>query len=215
MRTSHTASAANTFPGLLVALTSGILIAVCAVVTIGCAPSHTQTNQTPTATFAPTPSATSRDSGGLPFDCPNPSQPVFQHGATIEIQPDHGPVGTMVTVSISGLQPGCHLFLDMEVGPSLTETSGTPWPAPMQARSGVQWIEISTTGSVQTTLCVCHLIYMYALGYPPYPSVTPVFGPGVTNVGYYSPSPRDYFFLTVATPDLARPTVFTTFTVTQ
>jgi hypothetical protein len=121
----------------------------------------------------------------------------------------------MVTVAISGLQPGCHLFLDLEVAPSLSETSGTPIPAPFQARSGIKWIQVARTGTVYTAFCVCRLIDSYVLGYPPYPTMVPVRGPTLTNVDEYAPKPRDYFFVTVASPDLANPTVFAKFTVTR
>lgn len=55
------------------------------------------------------------------------------------------------------------------------------------------------------------------LDYPPYPSVTPTPGRSVTNVGVYAYAPKlgGYFFVTVATPERARPTVYATFPVTQ
>lgn len=53
------------------------------------------------------------------------------------------------------------------------------------------------------------------LDYPPYPSVTPTPGRSVTDVGVYAPKPGDYCFVTVATPERARPTVYATFPVTQ
>lgn len=185
------------------------------VLVSACGGSTAQTRRSTPSANSAIPSVTSRDRGSLPFDCPHPGQPVFQSNAQIVIHPDHGPVGTVVAVSISGVQPGCHLFLDLEIAPSLAETSGTPRPAPLLATTGLQWIQISTGGTVDTTFCVCKRIDLYALGYPPYPSVTPVLGQGVTNVGEYAPAPGDYFFLTIATPDLARPTVFIKFTVTQ
>jgi hypothetical protein len=192
-----------------------LLLCVLIAALSGCATTRSRADQAPRPTSTLTSSATLTGRGGLPFDCPNPSQPVFQPGASISIHPDHGPVGTMVTVAISGLQPGCHLFLDMEVAPILAETSGTPWPAPRQAQTGIQWIQISSAGTVDTTFCVCQLIYFYVLGYPPYSSATPIPRPTPVNVGHYHPLPGDYFFVTVASPDLANPTVFAKFTVTQ
>ncbi|MGH2484372.1 MAG: hypothetical protein ACRDHE_00015 [Ktedonobacterales bacterium] len=196
--------------GLLVTL-----LCVLAVATLsGCATTHSHAKQSATSTISPAATATRANHTGLPFDCPNPDRPVFAPGASIAIHPDKGPVGTMVTVAITGLQPGCHLFLDLQVAPSLSEISGTPWPAPMQARSGIKWIQVSSTGTVETTFCVCRIIDTYALGYPPYPTEIPVLGPNTTNVGDYAPKFGDYFWVTVATPDLAKPTVFAKFTVT-
>jgi hypothetical protein len=124
-------------------------------------------------------------------------------------------VGTQVAVAVTGLQPGCHLFLDLEVAPCLCETDGTPVPGPNLAQSGIQWFTVPPSGDVQTTFCVCHPIYFYILGYPPYPAVTP---PPTTggNVGDYGPNPRDYFFITVAGPNISTPPrLFAKFTVTQ
>ena len=55
----------------------------------------------------------------------------------------------------------------------------------------------------------------YAIGYPPYTSVTPVGTPGHGNVGYYHPNPEDYFFLSIAGSDIPNPPpIFARFSVT-
>jgi hypothetical protein len=177
----------------------------------GCDSSSTGVGSTPSAT---TPPATATLSS-LPIDCPNSSQPTIQRGAMLTLQPSIGAVGTQVAVAITGLQPGCHLFLDIEVAPILSETHGTPIPGPREAQTGIQWITVSAAGDVHTTFCVCHPIYTYAIGYPPYPDVTP---PPTTggNVGAYGPNPGDYFFITIAGPNIPTPpTLFAKFTVTQ
>jgi hypothetical protein len=119
-------------------------------------------------------------------------------------------------VDVSGLQPNCHLFVDLEITPSLSETQGTPEPGPHWARNGLQWVTVSDAGTIHTTFCLCQIIPLYELGYPPYPTITPVPGPSPTNVQQYGPKPFDYFFITVAGPNIPTPpTLFAKFTVTQ
>ena len=151
----------------------------------------------------------------LPLGCPDPSQPAMRTGASITVQPDHGSVGTQARVLARGLQPGCHLWLAMTVAPVLGETNGTPIPRPGIADEALQWVTVSDAGTVDATICVCDIMLTYAIGYPPYTSVTPVGTPGHGNVGYYHPNPEDYFFLSIAGSDIPDPPpIFARFSVT-
>ena len=133
-------------------------------------------------------------------------------------------MGTQVAVALSGLQPGCHLWLGMQVMPCLCETNGTPFPAPRLNSTAIQWIAVSDAGTVRTTFCLCQLIPTYIIvdppyvtpqQQPPYYSITPTStGPGGGD-GVYGPNPGDYFFITVAGPGIADPPpLFAKFVVT-
>jgi hypothetical protein len=180
----------------------------------GCRSSSAGQSPSPTTTI---PQATATPFS-QPIDCPNPSQPTIQSGAQLSLQPTSGPVGVQVTVDVNGLQPSCHLFVDLEITPSLSETQGTPEPGPHWAHNGLQWVTVSKTGTIHTSFCLCQTVPLYALGYPPYPTITPipVLASTPTNVQQYAPKQGDYFFITVAGPNIPTPPrLFAKFTITQ
>lgn len=154
------------------------------------------------ATETPVPDATI-DPHALPVGCPHPYQPAIQSGASMQLTPQSGPIGTMVAVDVSGLQPNCHLLLAIVLAPPLIDTEGTPIPAPQFANEAIQWIAVSGDGTVHTAFCVCKTIPGYPIGYPPYPSITPI--AGQPNVGAYVPHSGDYFFITVAGANIGNP----------
>lgn len=160
-----------------------------------------------------TPSPTS---GPISFasDCPDPDLKAIQTGAMLTLHPDNGPVNTQVTVDITGLQPGCHLWLGLTVEPVASETGGTPLPAPRQTGGALQWVSVSSAGEIHTIFCVCANIYSYVLGFPPYPSATPPPHPG-GNVQVFAPRKDDHFFITLAGATIADPPpLYALFTVT-
>ncbi len=185
-----------------------LLLSACATTTSLIA----STSATATSTYASASTPTA-----LPIDCPSPTQPAIQQGARLTLSPTSGPVGTQVHVDITGLQPGCHLWLGLQVQPCLCETSGTPFPAPRLNDEAIQWITVDATGAVHTTFCLCQTIPTYVVDSPyPHYNVTPLPANGNDhNTGSYSPRPNDYFFVTVAGPHIPNPPpLFAKFTVT-
>ncbi len=185
------------------------LISLLTLVLAGCGGANTSRaavsgSPTPTPTTAP----------DLRVECLHPGTPVLQSGARLTLTPDHGPVGTQVSVEATGIQPGCHLLLGIAAAPALAETNNTPVPAPRLADEALQWVAVTDVGSVHTTLCVCQVMGVYPVGAPSYPSVTPV--PGAPTFGAYSPHPGDYFFITLAGAGIPNPPpLYARFTVTQ
>jgi len=188
-----------------------LLICLLAALLVACAPGadSTPTGTTPTATAdvgrligSPAPAHTSVTS--LPIDCPHANQPVIQPGARITLTPDHGPAGTQVSVDISGIQAGCHLWLALtaeDIPPARIQS--TPVPAPVGAAAGLQWLTIPTSGALRTSFCLCPPVYVYALGLPPYTTATPV--AGAANVGTYEPKVGEFFFISVAGVGIPQP----------
>lgn len=177
-------------------LVATLLVALLALA--ACSSTSTISQPTPSNTTPPT--ATS-----LPVGCPDASMPAISPGATLTLDRDSGPVGTTLGVHATGLQPGCHLWLALTVGPYLGETGGTPIPYPQIADEAQQWIAVSATATVDTSLCVCESIPTYAIGYPPYESITPTTDAGGGNMGYYLPQPGDYFFISIAGDGIPNP----------
>jgi hypothetical protein len=120
------------------------------------------------------------------------------------LQPASGPVGTQIAVLVTGLQPGCHLWLGLTVEHCTCETGGTVEPAPHETSGALQWVTVDDAGAVRATVCLCGVLYSYTLGYPPYPSVTPPARPG-GNVQAYRPRTGDHFYITVAGANIGDP----------
>jgi hypothetical protein len=197
------------------------LAALALVVLAACQGAPAGTRATP-ATAARSPGATATAAtvaSPTPFsltsDCPEAGQPAIRPGASLTLQPTSGPVGTQIAVTATGLQPGCHLWLGLNVAPCTCETDGVVERAPRLTDSALQWISVDDAGAVRTTVCLCGGLLIYALGYPPYPSVTPPAMPGSRNVGEYWPHTGDHFFLTIAGATIGDPPpLFALFTVT-
>ncbi|HEV2238369.1 MAG TPA: hypothetical protein VGR57_17040, partial [Ktedonobacterales bacterium] len=169
-----------------------------------------------TATPAPTftSEAIATAATGLISDCPAPTLPAIGSGATLTLHPDNGPAGTQVTVDITGLQPGCQLWLGQTVEPCTCETGGYVAPAPKSVGGYLKWVAVPAAGKVHTTLCVCHPTYAYVPGYPPYPYAIPA--PGGGNVSAYGPEPGDHFYISITGATIADPPpLFALFSVTQ
>jgi hypothetical protein len=170
-----------------------------------------------TATTTPTqaPSSTPTNPPSLVSDCPDITQPAIRPGASLTLRPDSGPVGTQVTVDITGLQPDCQLWLAITVMPIVEETGGIPIAAPPGISGYLRWVAVSTAGDSHATFCVCHLTYAYIPGYPPYPNVTPSPGDGGNHM-QYGPQPRDYFYISVTWATIPTPPpLYARFAVTQ
>lgn len=129
----------------------------------------------------------------LPIDCPDPNKPTIPTGAQMTLQPASGPVGTRIAVSITGLQPGCHLTLDLALAPPLAETGGQMDASPRQTGQPVHWVTVSSAGEAAVQFCACQTIWFSNV---PLASVTPV--PNSSTSGALGPKAGDYIFLTVA-----------------
>src|SRR5262249_40180422 len=112
----------------------------------------------PTKTGA-TPATTS--STGFQVGCPDSDQSALQSNARLTITPVQGAVGTQVTVDATGIQPGCGLPVGISVAPALPGTDGTPFAAPRLADEALQWVSVSSTGTVHTPFCVCQKMPVY------------------------------------------------------
>lgn len=189
---------------LLIPVIVALLLAACAS---GAESAPTGTTPTVTADVgrligSPAPAHSTVTS--LPIDCPHPNQPVIQPSAHITLTPDHGPAGTRVSVDISGIQAGCHLWLALtaeDVPPARIDS--TPVPAPVGTAAGLQWLTIPASGALRTSFCLCPPVYVYALGLPPYTTATPV--AGAANVGTYEPKVGEFFFITLAGVGIPQP----------
>jgi hypothetical protein len=182
-------------PGLAVALLISSLLAGCAA--------STRANPAPNATATPT-TATAPTPFSLTSDCPQTARPPIEPGASLTLHPNRGPVGTHIDVAVTGLQPGCHLWLGLTVEPCTCETGGTVEPAPHETSGALQWVTVDDAGAVRGTVCLCGVLYSYTLGYPPYPSVTPPARPG-GNTQAYSPRTGDHFYITMAGATIGDP----------
>ena len=186
---------------LLIPVIAALLLAACA----DAAPAQID----PTATadvgrLIGSPAPAHATTTSLPIDCPHPNQPVIQSNARITLTPDHGPAGTQVSVEVSGIQAGCHLWLALtaeDIPPARIQS--TPVPAPVGAAAGLQWLTIPSNGALHTSFCLCPPVYVYALGLPPYTTATPV--AGAANVGTYEPKAGEFFFITLAGVGIPQP----------
>ncbi|HEU5344619.1 MAG TPA: hypothetical protein VFU60_09760 [Ktedonobacterales bacterium] len=166
------------------------------------------------ALTAATPTASSSALGlptSLPLGCPGGGSP-YTDATRMTLQPDHGPVGAMVNVIITGGQAGCHTTLNIAVPPALSETHNTPDTTPGLSYP-VQWITLGADGSLTLPYCVCATMLTWANDAPQITSVTPQ--PGTAGVGDYAPKAGDYFFFTLggSGAPVSAP-VFARFTVT-
>jgi hypothetical protein len=128
------------------------------------------------------------------------------------LQPASGPVGTQIAVLVTGLQPGCHLTLDLDVAPPPVETGGQMFAAPFGTGSPVHWVTISSAGELMVQFCVCQAIWVGSTG--ALTSITPV--PYAPNTGAYGAAAGEYFFLTVAGPGVPDPSpLFARFIIGQ
>jgi hypothetical protein len=136
----------------------------------------------------------------LPIDCPDPNKPTILTGARMTLQPASGPVGTPIAIAITGLQPGCHLTLDLALAPPLAETGGQMEASPRQTGQPVQWVTVSSAGAAAIQFCACQTIWFSNV---PLASVTPA--PHSSTSGAFGPKVGDYVFLTVAGPGVPDP----------
>ncbi len=160
----------------------------------------------PTKGSAPPPSAATP----LALDCLDPGRAAIWPDARIAAAPDHGSVGTQVRVVASGLQPGCHVTLNLYVPPEFE--ASTPEPAPLWMGSPIQWLTVGADGAISATFCACETIWLSSDD-KPY-TVTPVpYGPHSAG---YGPTAGDYVFLMIdGLHAPARPTAFARYTFTK
>jgi len=171
----------------------------------------TTAGATQSATQAPTTATTAATTTTLPLGCPDATSPLAS-ATRLTIQPRSGPVGTHVTVTLTGAQANCHLMLSISVLPSLSETQNTPVAAPGLSYP-VQWTTTGPDGALTMPFCVCATIATWTNDQPQITSVTPQ--PGTAGVGDYAPSPHDYFFFTLTGPGIPSSSpVFAKFSVT-
>jgi hypothetical protein len=153
--------------GLSLALTL-FLVSACAPPT---AVSRTIAPITRSPTSAPAATTVGR-AVALPLGCPDPAQASISSATRISVQSDHGPVGTRVTVTITGARANCHLTLNIAAPPTLSETNNTPETKPGLSYS-VRWLALDASGGLSISFCVCAVIPMWASAGPEITSVTP------------------------------------------
>jgi hypothetical protein len=167
-----------------------------------------------TAQRAPTPTRPATAPGSpasLPLGCPDGGSP-YTDATRMTLQPDHGPVGTTVSVTITAGQANCHATLNIAVPPALSETQNTPEATPGLSYPA-QWITLGADGSLTLPYCVCATMSTWTNDTPQITSVTPQ--PDGTGVGDYAPRPGNSFFFTLGGYGALAPApVFARFTVT-